>query len=203
MAPGDQLTVGDYSLTYKGPRMEVDVNKRMVFADLDVSRGGRALGMLSPAKFIYKKTPDMPTTEVAMLRSFRDDLYLVVGMVSPETKKATFQFHVNPLVSWIWAGVIVLIFGSTVSLWPEMALKEVGAWGYVRSAAAGLSAVAFALWLGMSPSTAYASQRAARAPPAPPLRAAEALPLASAAAAAAAGLALGALASRRRRRARQ
>jgi cytochrome c-type biogenesis protein CcmF len=203
MAPGDQLTVGDYSLTYKGPRMEVDVNKRMVFADLDVSRGGRALGLLSPAKFIYKKTPDMPTTEVAMLRSFRDDLYLVVGMVSPETKKATFQFHVNPLVSWIWAGVIVLIFGSTVSLWPEMALKEVGAWGYVRSAAAGLSAVAFALWLGMSPSTAYASQRAARAPPAPPLRAAEALPLASAAAAAAAGLALGALASRRRRRARQ
>ncbi len=200
MAPGDQVALGDYTLTYKGSRMEVDVNKRMVFADVEVTRGGRSLGVMSPAKFIYKRSAEMPTTEVAMHRSFRDDLYLVVGMVSPESKKASFQLHVNPLVSWIWLGVVVLIFGSTVSLWPEMALREMGAWGYVRTAAAGLSAIAFAVWLGMSPSTAYASAREGRPPPthrAPPTWGD--LPLGGAGAALFGGMGLAAVAIRRRR----
>jgi cytochrome c-type biogenesis protein CcmF len=91
---------------------------------------------------------------------------MVVGMVSPETKRASLQIHVNPLVSWIWAGVLVLILGASVSLWPELSEREVGAWAYVRAAAAGLSAIAFAIWLGMSPSTAYASTRSSQGPPA-------------------------------------
>ncbi|MCC6903656.1 MAG: heme lyase CcmF/NrfE family subunit [Polyangiaceae bacterium] len=201
LAPGDQVALGDYTLTYKGSRMEVDVTKRMVFADVEVSHGTRSLGVMSPAKFIYKRSAEMPTTEVAMHRSFRDDLYLVVGMVSPETKKASFQFHVNPLVSWIWLGVAVLIFGCSVSLWPELALGEMGAWAYVRTAAAGLSAIAFAVWLGMSPSTAYASQRGARAPPERPSPTLTDLPLGGAAAALLGGVGLAGVALRRRRRA--
>ncbi|MBI3201727.1 MAG: heme lyase CcmF/NrfE family subunit [Myxococcales bacterium] len=199
LAPGDQVALGDYTLTYKGSRMEVDVTKRMVFADVEVSHGTRSLGVMSPAKFIYKRSAEMPTTEVAMHRSFRDDLYLVVGMVSPETKKASFQFHVNPLVSWIWLGVAVLIFGCSVSLWPELALGEMGAWAYVRTTAAGLSAIAFAVWLGMSPSTAYASQRGARAPPERSSATLTDLPLGGAAAALLGGVGLAAVALRRRR----
>jgi cytochrome c-type biogenesis protein CcmF len=130
-----------------------------------VERNGVDLGVYSPAKFIYKRSPGSPTTEVAMRRSFRDDLYLVVGMVSPETKRASLQIHVNPLVSWIWTGVLVLILGAAVSLWPEMSEREVGAWAYVRLAAAGLSGVALSLWLGMSPTTAYATTRTLHPPP--------------------------------------
>lgn len=206
MSPGDRMDIGSYSLTYKGPRMEVDVSKRMVFADLEVTQNGKSLGVMSPAKFIYKRSAEMPTTEVAMHRSFRDDLYLVVGMVSPETKKAAFQFHVNPLVSWIWIGVIVLIAGASISLWPELALKEVGAWGYVRATAAGLSAVAFAVWLAMSPSNAFAAERGARAPPpASPVPTAAAAseaspPVLGASLACVGGLGLGLAAALRRRR---
>ncbi|MFO0567883.1 MAG: heme lyase CcmF/NrfE family subunit [Polyangiaceae bacterium] len=203
LTPGDQVTVGDYQLTYKGPRMEVDVAKRMVFADVEVMHKGKSLGVMSPGKFIYKRNAEMPTTEVAMHRSFRDDLYLVVGMVSPETKKAAFQFHVNPLVSWIWVGVLVLIFGATVSLWPEVALGEIGAWAYVRASAAGLSGVAFAIWMAMSPATAFAAEAKPRAPPetsqAPP----DFGPLGSAGLALGAGLAFGVVASRRRARERE
>jgi len=202
LAPGEQVKIGDYQLKYKGPRMEADVNKRMVFADVEVSRGGQSLGVMSPAKFIYKRASEMPTTEVAMLRSFRDDLYLVVGMVSPENKKAAFQLHVNPLVSWIWLGVVVLIFGASVSLWPEVALKEFGAWGYVRTAAAGLSGVAFAIWMAMGPSTAYAATRAPRAPPDRPTAAVPSspTPIAGVSAALVVGLASGVYVVRRRRR---
>jgi cytochrome c-type biogenesis protein CcmF len=163
MQPGDRVQVGDYSLTFMGPRMEVDATKRMVFADLDVQRNGKPLGVYSPAKFIYKHSSSGPTTEVALHRSFKDDLYLVVGMVSPDTKRGTFQFHVNPLVSWIWTGVLVLIFGAGVSLFPELSAREVGAWAYVRAGAAGLTGIAFAFWVAMSPTTGFG---APRAPPA-------------------------------------
>ena len=79
---GETIEVGDDRLKYVAPRMEVDTGKRMVFADIDVTEGGKSRGTLSPAKFIYKKMPESPTTEVAMLHSVRDDLYLVVGTIN-------------------------------------------------------------------------------------------------------------------------
>ena len=165
MAPGETHVIGDYTLTYVSPRMEVDQTKRMAFADVDVARDGKNLGRLSPAKFIYRRSPESPTTEVAMLHSFRDDLYLVVGMISPKTKQATFQFHVNPLVSWIWFGVVVLIFGASVSLWPETSEARLGAWSYVRNFALGATGVMFAVWIAMAPATAHATR--ARLKPVP------------------------------------
>ena len=44
----------EYTITYAGPRMEVDQEKRMIFADVDVTRDGKPVGRISPAQFIYK-----------------------------------------------------------------------------------------------------------------------------------------------------
>ncbi len=40
-------------------------------------------GRLTPAKFIYKKQPDSPTTEVAIAHGFGDDVYIIVGSINP------------------------------------------------------------------------------------------------------------------------
>lgn len=158
LGPGDKHQVGDYELTYVGPRMEIDPNKRMAFADVAVTRKGKDMGTMSPAKFIYARSPESPTTEVAMLHTIRDDLYLVVGSINPTTKRATFQVHVNPLVSWIWLGVLVLILGATHSLWPELGEKRLGAWSVVRTATAGATGIMISVWIAMGPSTAYAAK---------------------------------------------
>lgn len=159
VTPGETITIKDYELTYKGPRREVDESKMMIFADLEVTRGGKPIGMMHPGKFIYNKAQSSPTTEVAMRRSFRDDLYVVVGNANPETKRATFQVHVNPFVSWIWIGVLILICGASVSLWPEIPLKEAGPWAYLRTATAGAGGLMIAVWITMGPSMAYATTR--------------------------------------------
>ena len=148
--------MGKYNLTYTGPRMEVDVNKRMVFADVRVTEAGKELGSLHPAKFIYMKSPEAPVTIVSMLRSVREDLYLIVGTVNPESKVATFQIHVNPLVSWIWFGCIVLIFGSVVCMWPEVVPDESRAWAFGRSFAGIATSVSVGLLLALLPAPAYA-----------------------------------------------
>src|SRR5262249_54217101 len=117
---------------------------------------GDEVGKATPAKFIYRKMPESPTTEVSMLHTLRDDLYVVVGTVSPETKIATFQVHVNPLVSWIWTGVLILIFGAVVSMWPEVTVQESRGWAYLRLTGGVASTIIFGLALAVSPGRAYA-----------------------------------------------
>ncbi|MBM4362643.1 MAG: heme lyase CcmF/NrfE family subunit, partial [Deltaproteobacteria bacterium] len=153
LVPGEVHEAGPYRLTYRGPRMEVDPGKRMIFADLDVERGGRPVGRLSPARFIYTKG-SMPTTEVALLRGLSDDLYVVVGTMDPESKRATLKVHVNPLVSFIWVGVLVLIAGTTVSLWPEVRLRELGLLGALRAGAGAATSIFLAVILASSPARA-------------------------------------------------
>jgi cytochrome c-type biogenesis protein CcmF len=156
LAPGQSFHVGEYNLTYKGPRMEVDVNKRMVFADLHATKNGREIGDLHPAKFIYMKSPEAPVTIVSMNRSIREDLYLIVGTVNPESKVATFQVHVNPLVSWIWVGCLVMMFGSVVCMWPQFVADESRVWSYARSFAGVATSVSLGVFIALLPSQAYA-----------------------------------------------
>ena len=157
LRPGETFVADSYRFTYKGSRMEVDPGKRMVFADLQVDRlDGGSLGIASPAKFIYRKMPEQPTSEVAMLHTLRDDIYLVLGSANPQTKVATFQIHINPLVSYIWLGLIVVIFGSAICLWPDLALGEAGAWAYARAAGSFTASIFLALLIASTPARAFA-----------------------------------------------
>jgi len=214
LMPNQTYRIGEYELKYLGTRMcpgnpkcspteQADIEKRMIFADIEVKRSGKDLGLVHPAKFIYHASPDGPTTEVAMIRSLHEDLYTVVGQMDPQTKRATFQFHVNPLVMWIWIGLGILIVGTVTSLFPELSFAEAGAWTYVRASAGAATGVAFAVWIAMAPSMSYAHERPADTPRTGPdtsLRALRTLPTAGLGTAGFVGLALGSVVSFGRRR---
>jgi cytochrome c-type biogenesis protein CcmF len=125
----------------------------MIFADVDITRGGKDLGRLSPARFIFTKG-GQPTTEVSIMRGLRDDLYVLVGILDPQTKRATLRFHVNPFVTWVWVGVMVLVSGASLSLWPEIKLREVGAWGYVRLATGAATSILLSIVMATAPARA-------------------------------------------------
>lgn len=162
LAPGQTYQVERLTLEYVGPRMEVDNSKRMVFADVRVLENGKESGRLSPAKFIYKKMPESPTTEVSMLHSIRDDLYLVVGSINPETKIASLQIHLNPLVGWIWFGALVLIFGSFTCMWPELEPKESRVWQAAKGAGAVAASITLGILLALLPVQAFAQTTASQ-----------------------------------------
>jgi cytochrome c-type biogenesis protein CcmF len=154
---GETFQVDHYELQYMGPRMEVDQTKRMVFADVavtDLSTGQR-VGSVAPAKFIYRKMPESPTTEVSMLHSLRDDLYVVVGNVNADSKVASFVVHVNPLVAFIVFGIATLIFGTGIAMWPEVAVQEARSWSYVRLAGGLTSSILFGVMLALMPARAF------------------------------------------------
>ena len=47
-----------------------------------------------------------------------EDLYVNFSGVLPDNSKATFQLYLFPLVSWIWIGYWVLLFGTLICLIP-------------------------------------------------------------------------------------
>ena len=164
--PGESHTIGAYTLTYEGTRMcpgspkcsereQNELGKRMLFADLEVSKNGKSLGKVSPAKFIYQ-SPPQTTSEVGLVRGLFADLYTVLAMADPQTKRATFSFFVNPFVSWIWLGLTVLMGGCALSLWPEASsTQRLGAWSYVRAAAGAAAGIGFAFYLATTSATPY------------------------------------------------
>jgi cytochrome c-type biogenesis protein CcmF len=151
LSPGQSQQAGEYSLTYVREHMEVDNTKRGVFASVDVSEGGKYLGRLDPGKLMYKRQPDAPQTVVAISHGLRHDVYVIVGSIDPETKVASLQIHVNPLVSWIWIGCIILILGSVVCMWPQVELGESRVWAGARGAAAVATSVFLGIMLAATP----------------------------------------------------
>jgi cytochrome c-type biogenesis protein CcmF len=137
----ESFRLGDYSLTYRGSYVcpgdaectiteQNDTTRQLTVTKVDVSVGGQSLGTYRPAQAAYQ---DMNTSEVAIRRGIKDDLYMAVRSVNPTTQRAMFEFHANPLVWLIWFGSLVMILGASISLWPEMDSKQLGAWRYVRS----------------------------------------------------------------------
>jgi len=156
LTPGQSVEIGDYQLTYDRAEMAVDQEKRMVFAHMTVEHEG-STQTLSPAQFIYSRM-GTTQTEVGMLHRLSDDLYVVVGSINPTTKRATFRFHVNPLVLWIWIGVGVMLVGTGISLWPEVSFKRLGVWGSVRLAAGAATAIMLTLLLATAPARAFTTE---------------------------------------------
>jgi cytochrome c-type biogenesis protein CcmF len=155
LRPGESVEFHGYTFKYLQERTETDESKRMIFTDIQVSKGGEDLGVMKPAKFIYLRQK-MPTSEVAIRRGFREDLYISPGQINPDTKLASFKLHVNPLTSWIWVGALILLFGSVIAMWPDAALGEVGIAAYLRTAGATAASLALGLVLALTPMAARA-----------------------------------------------
>ena len=119
--PGQQVEVGPYVVRYVSLSVTTDAQKQMITAQVEASKNGKSLGKMYPARWFFAGRTDDPTTEVALRRSFADDLYLVLASYVVETQNATIQIKVNPLVNWIWFGVGIMAIGTLIALLPERA----------------------------------------------------------------------------------
>jgi cytochrome c biogenesis factor len=122
--PGQTDHVGALTLEYAGARTVVGEDRRSTIADVLVKRDGDMLGTVSPSKVVYAKTPDSPTTHIAILRSLRQDVSVVVGSINPVTQRAALQVSVRPLVSFVWLGGLLVVLGCLVSIYPSRLWKR-------------------------------------------------------------------------------
>jgi cytochrome c-type biogenesis protein CcmF len=122
LRPGQQAEVGDFTVRLDAVRVSDDGQKQMITAHTTVFRDGEELGRMYPAKWYFRKHESEPTTEVAIRRTFSEDLYLVLPAFDLQEQSASMEIVVNPLVNWVWAGFGILALGTGIALLPEAAL---------------------------------------------------------------------------------
>jgi len=119
LKPGQQTTVGRYTIRHDSIGVTSDEQKQMVTAHVSVFKNGKPIGELEPARWFYAHHEDEPRTMVAMRRTMGEDLYVVLAAYEAQSQGATYAITINPLVNWIWFGFGVLAFGTIIALLPE------------------------------------------------------------------------------------
>ena len=115
---GDRFPIGHYELQVKEVTDGDTGNYSWQRAVIAAFKDGDYLGDLTPERRIYAASRQ-PTSEVAIRRRLNEDLYInFAGMSETAAGQAIVQVYVNPLVSWIWIGFWVLLFGTLVCLVP-------------------------------------------------------------------------------------
>jgi cytochrome c-type biogenesis protein CcmF len=121
MMPGQEIQVGDYVIRHNSIAVTDDERKQMITADMTVLRDGVELTKMYPARWFFRKHEDQPTTEVAIRRTFAEDLYIVMPQFDAGQQSANVEITVTPLVNWVWLGFGVMALGTLIALLPETA----------------------------------------------------------------------------------
>jgi cytochrome c-type biogenesis protein CcmF len=142
MGFGDKMTIGPYTLVCQSYTQDDNPNFTNEWAIINVFRGGKQVTTLYPERRFYKasqQTQTMPRIYPSVKEDLFlvSDLYLVYEGINQDTGRPIIKAHVNPLVPWIWTGLIVIIFGTIVALVPNAAPVRVTAPARVQPATVG------------------------------------------------------------------
>ena len=119
LALHDKMSVGPYTLECVGFTQDSNANYNSDYALLDVYSGGKKQFQMAPEKRVYLAS-QQPQTMVAVHSVLSWDLYVVYEGTNPATSQPIIKAFLNPLVSWIWAGVVLLVLGTFVALAPSL-----------------------------------------------------------------------------------
>ncbi len=126
--PGDTVDVAGYQFTFKGAAAEQGPNYVSRRGTFVVTKDGRTVATLYPAKRLYN-VQRMATTEAAIHTLWIADLYATISDPDEGSRESggpvfsdrpdgawAARLYYNPLVPWIWIGAVFMAFGGAVSL---------------------------------------------------------------------------------------
>ena len=119
---GQTIAVGDYTLRYDRAGTYTDRNRDVTAAEFSVFKEGKYLDKMRTEKRFYTNA-EQPTTEVSLRSTLLEDLYVTMPTVG-ENREVTLKVAVNPLVSWVWIGGFVMVFGGIMSIIPRFTRRE-------------------------------------------------------------------------------
>jgi cytochrome c-type biogenesis protein CcmF len=118
MALHDKISIGPYILECIGATQDSNANYNSEYALLDVYKEGKKQFQMTPEKRVYLAS-EQPQTMVAIHSVPSWDLYVVYEGTNPDTGQPIIKAFLNPLVSWIWAGVVLIFIGTLAALVPS------------------------------------------------------------------------------------
>lgn len=116
LAPGEGVAFAGRRITLLEIGSIEGPNYTATRANFRVDQGNGQARAVSAERRYFTTSP-MPTTEVGILSGFDGDLYVALGEEVRETQGAwTVRLYHNPLVQFIFIGVILMALGGALSL---------------------------------------------------------------------------------------
>jgi cytochrome c-type biogenesis protein CcmF len=126
LADGESFTTTDpygrsWTFTNDGVSEFKVLNRAVTAVALRSTMNGEPQPLLTSEKrqhFDRNNNPSFqPSTEVGVLYSARQDVYLVLAGVIGG--RAEMRINFNPLVMWVWYGGMLMAFGGVIVMWPQ------------------------------------------------------------------------------------
>ena len=118
LALHDKMSVGPYTLEALDSR-RTRTPTTTPTTRCWMSINGKKQFQMAPEKRVYLVS-EQPQTMVAVHSVPSWDLYVVYEGTNPDTGQPIIKAFLNPLVSWIWAGVVLIVLGTFVALVPSL-----------------------------------------------------------------------------------
>lgn len=112
------MTVGPYRLQCLDYSEDTNPNYDTEYALLNVYRDGKFITQLDPSKRFYEASQQVSTI-VANRSTPLWDLYVIYAGKDDQTGQPIIRAFLNPLVMWIWIGVIIVALGTLLALVPN------------------------------------------------------------------------------------
>jgi cytochrome c-type biogenesis protein CcmF len=125
---------GGYTIKLLSVNDGENTNYELTHASLQISANGKVIGQLDPEIRLYKSSQQQNSL-VGIRRRVNEDLYINYSGVMPDNSKAIFRLYLFPLVSCIWIGYWVVLFGTIICLIPSKVRLH-----YARTEVVGIAA---------------------------------------------------------------
>jgi cytochrome c-type biogenesis protein CcmF len=119
MGFGDTMQLGGYKIVCQSFTQDSNPNFETEYALLDVFKNGKKLTQLAPERRFYIAS-QTTSTMVALHSTLVQDLYVIYEGKNPDTDKPIIKVFINPLINWIWIGVLIVVLGTFLALVPNL-----------------------------------------------------------------------------------
>jgi cytochrome c-type biogenesis protein CcmF len=136
MGFGDEVRLSGYRIVCQSYTQDSNANYDTDYALLDVfalkdGPGAKRILQLTPEKRFYHASQTFSTV-VALHSTPQADLYVIFMGRDQQTNKPIIKVFLNPLIAWIWIGVLIVVAGTMFALVPAAVARR-------REAAASLA----------------------------------------------------------------
>ena len=113
ISTGDEINVDDNVLKLENVRVIEEKNYQSLKAIFSIKKEKELVDYILPAKNFYPVSK-MITTEAGIYHDWLKDIYIILG--NEQGGIWSVKVYLNPLVSFIWIGVFIMIFSGFIAI---------------------------------------------------------------------------------------
>jgi cytochrome c-type biogenesis protein CcmF len=124
LTPGQEINISGFKLVYFGNIDRKYPDVETITAQLQVWRDGQLQEYIYPGRSFYPNYSNQPASSISITTYNLVDLYVFLADWNGASQ-ATIRVFVNPLVSLIWIGALIMLYGGIICWWPTRRKRRV------------------------------------------------------------------------------